>query len=246
MAQGNAGGHSGAMLWRYRGLAGELVLRAWPILGLSRAQLENIHEWLFLTAETGLTPVPLRDRSGRSLQEFEGTFWEITPWLRGTASAAIPPSVERLEAALGGMAAVHARLESKSTVGFSPGLRLRSQEVTNLISGGFDTIEAAIGQKLGSSTLARPARQWLALARAVAPALEVALRPWSRAVFRLQPCLRDARPEHFLFEENRLSGIVDFGAMGVDCVSGDLARLLGDWLDGDKALREVLSRPTSA
>jgi Ser/Thr protein kinase RdoA (MazF antagonist) len=238
VARGNAGGHSGAMLWRYRGLAGELVLRSWPAHGLSRAQLENIHEWLFLTTATGLTPVPLRDSSGRSLQEFEGTFWEITPWLRGTADAAIPPSPERLEGAISGLAAVHTRLQSKSCVGLSPGLRLRSQEVMNLMSGGFDTIEAAIGQKLGSrSALASPARQWLALARAVAPALELALRPWSTKTFRVQPCLRDARPEHFLFDENRLAGIVDFGAMGVDCVAGDLARLLGDWLDGDRALR---------
>jgi Ser/Thr protein kinase RdoA (MazF antagonist) len=53
----------------------------------------------------------------------------------------------------------------------------------------------------------------------------------------LQPCLRDARPEHFLFEGDRLSGLVDFGAMGVDCVAGDLARLMTEWLDGDSEAR---------
>ena len=53
----------------------------------------------------------------------------------------------------------------------------------------------------------------------------------------LQPCLRDARPEHFLFEGDRVSGLVNFGAMGVDCVAGDLARLIGEWLDGDPTAR---------
>ena len=55
----------------------------------------------------------------------------------------------------------------------------------------------------------------------------------------LQPCLRDARPEHFLFEDDRVSGLVNFGAMGVDCVAGDLARLMGEWLNGDSAARAL-------
>ena len=60
----------------------------------------------------------------------------------------------------------------------------------------------------------------------------------STCVVRIQPCLRDARPEHFLFEADRLSGLVDFGAMGVDSVAGDLARLMGEWLDGDLVASE--------
>ena len=81
--------------------------------------------------------------------------------------------------------------------------------------------------------LAVAGRQWLALARSVAPVLHEILRKASKSVLFLQPCLRDARPEHFLFEQDRLSGIVDFGAMGMECVAGDLARLIGDWLGGD-------------
>ena len=66
------------------------------------------------------------------------------------------------------------------------------------------------------------------------------LEPLGRAssqVIRVQPSLRDARPEHFLFEGERLSGLVDFGAMGVESVAADLARLIGEWLDGDPAAR---------
>ena len=59
----------------------------------------------------------------------------------------------------------------------------------------------------------------------------------SRGAFDVQPALRDARPEHFLFEDDRLSGLVDFGAMGVESVAADLARLIGEWLDGDRAAR---------
>ena len=59
----------------------------------------------------------------------------------------------------------------------------------------------------------------------------------SALVSCLQPCLRDARAEHFLFEGEQLTGLVDFGAMGVDSVAGDLARLIGEWLDGDTRAR---------
>ena len=66
------------------------------------------------------------------------------------------------------------------------------------------------------------------------------LDPLEQAAARIvpvQPCLRDARPEHFLFEGDRLSGLVDYGAMGVDSVAADLARLLGEWTCGDLAAR---------
>ena len=81
------------------------------------------------------------------------------------------------------------------------------------------------------------ATRWLGLARAIAPHLLGPLRDAAGRVVSLQPCLRDARPEHFLFEGDRVSGLVDFGAMGVDCVVGDLARLMGEWLAGDRSAR---------
>src|SRR6185437_2387218 len=52
-----------------------------------------------------------------------------------------------------------------------------------------------------------------------------------------QPCLRDVRPDHLLFTGERLTGLVDYGAMGVDTVAVDLARLMAEWLGRDRALR---------
>ncbi len=74
--------------------------------------------------------------------------------------------------------------------------------------------------------------------RPAAPRL--ALKP------RLQPCLRDARPDHFLFEGDRLTGLIDFGAMGLEAVSADLARLLSEWVGPDLLARaEALDTYTS-
>ena len=43
----------------------------------------------------------------------------------------------------------------------------------------------------------------------------------------LQPCIRDVWPDHILFQENRVTGLIDFGSLGIDNVSCDVARLLG-------------------
>jgi len=51
--------------------------------------------------------------------------------------------------------------------------------------------------------------------------------------------LRDVRPEHFLFEADRLSGLIDFGAMGIESVAADLARLIGEWFPDDHVLRAL-------
>ena len=56
---------------------------------------------------------------------------------------------------------------------------------------------------------------------------------------RLQPCLRDPRGEHFLFTGERLTGLVDYGAIDLDCVAIDLARVLSDWLESDRAARAL-------
>ena len=236
-ALGGAGGYSGARLWRYRAPRGLLVLRAWPSDGPGRARLEKIHRWLFLTSPTGLTPVPLRDNSDRSIQEFQGILWELTPWLPGKADPAHPPELGHLQAAFAGLAALHERLSCESSSSISPGLAQRRDTVDHLIRGGFDTIETAVAANPASADQAAAASKWLSLARSLAPTLSEVLRKAAGSVRDLQPCLRDARPEHFLFEHDRLSGIVDFGAMGIDCVAADLARLIGDWLDGDPAAR---------
>jgi homoserine kinase type II len=149
-----------------------------------------------------------------------------------------------VRSAFAALAAFHQRLAGEQREGVSPGLGQRYEAVAQLVRGGIDLLEQAIGRAGGSSesTCGQAAKRWGELARAVAPRLLDPLREAAGRVAPLQPCLRDARPDHFLFEGDRLSGLVDFGAMGVDCVAGDLARLIGEWLDGDPTARaEALS-----
>ena len=69
----------------------QLVLRAVAASRSGTRPIEQVHRWLFATAELGFVPVPIRDRAGQSLQEWHGTLWEITPWLAGVADPSRPP-----------------------------------------------------------------------------------------------------------------------------------------------------------
>ncbi len=51
----------------------------------------------------------------------------------------------------------------------------------------------------------------------------------------IQPCIRDIWHEHVLFQQDEISGIVDFGAARPDTVATDISRLLGS-LVADKTV----------
>jgi homoserine kinase type II len=213
-------------------------LRAWPTDGPARDQLERVHGWLFKLADLGFIPVPIRDRAGQSLQDLENRLWEIAPWLSGSPDSAHPPDPVHFRKSFEGLAALHQKLECERIEGVSPGLRQRLDTVWHLVQGGFDSLEAALAESSDfGDAHAGPAHRWLNRARKVAPRLIEPLARASALIVALQPCLRDARPEHFLFEGDRLSGVVDFGAMAVESVTADLARLLGEWLDQDARSR---------
>ena len=232
---GGAGGLSGARLWRYLSAQGPLVLRAWPPDGPRREHIEKVHRWLLMTADLGFIPVPIRDQQGRTIEEYNGRLWEITPWMAGAADLTQPPSSARVRRAFKGLAAFHQRLAEERIEGLSPGLRQRFESVKQLELGGFDTLARAIERRRrGNLSNCDAAMLWIRLAQTVAPEVQEPLRQASSRTVMLQPCLRDARPEHFLFEGDQLSGLVDFGAMVVDSVVSDLARLMGEWLDDDK------------
>ena len=63
---------------------------------------------------------------------------------------------------------------------------------------------------------------------AFAARVAAALRPWAARPVPLQLCLRDVWHDHVLFTGNRVTGIIDYGAVGIDHPAVDLARLLGD------------------
>src|SRR5947209_4161414 len=83
---GNAGGFSGARLWRVTGGEDFFCLRAWPPSADAR-HLEEIHRLMGAARAAGLAFVPavFPAADGRSWVADAGRLWELTAWMPGRA-----------------------------------------------------------------------------------------------------------------------------------------------------------------
>ncbi len=178
---GNAGGRSGAHLWRYESDAGAVAARAWPPARPGRAALERVHGWLAEAAGLAFIPVPYPALDGRTLLEADGRLWEVAPWMPGEADSGRPPAPARLHAGFVALGQLHRRWERHRVIGRSRGLAVRAREIDALLEGGFDDLQRAVPSEREGDSRTRLAGEWLALARELAPRLSGTARlPGSR------------------------------------------------------------------
>jgi Ser/Thr protein kinase RdoA (MazF antagonist) len=232
---GNAGGFSGSKLWRFASPRGDLVLRAWPIDGPG-ADLYRIHTWIIQAASLPFVPAPIAAADGRTVQEAGGRVWDLSPWMPGVADLDRPPTSHRIRSAFAGLARFHAQF-GQGRRATSPGLATRLTDVWRWIGGDFDAVRARL-QPVGADPRSDLTRLWIDRASRKARGLADLLYAEGHSLVPIQPCLRDTRPDHFLFEGDRLTGLIDFGAMGMDTVAGDLARLLGESIGTNPTARD--------
>jgi homoserine kinase type II len=64
--------------------------------------------------------------------------------------------------------------------------------------------------------------------------LAAAIDPLVTEVFPIQPVIRDCWHDHILFSGDEVTGLVDFGAMQMDNVALDLARVLGSLIGNER------------
>jgi len=254
---GGAGGFSGARFWRIHAAGITCCLRRWPAEHPSPVRLAFIHDVLRHVFQRGVSvvPVPVPADDGNSFAVVDGHLWELTPWLPGKADYRDDPSPARLQAALRTLARFHVAAATfpagEPNVAPSPGLRQRLEIIQRWLSGDCDRLATRITSG-DWPALAERARRLLPLFRDLAPAVQRRLAEAAPVPLPGQPVLRDIWHDHVLFEGARVSGIVDFGAMRIDTVAGDVARLLGSLaLDDENVWRAGLAayestRPLSA
>jgi Ser/Thr protein kinase RdoA (MazF antagonist) len=275
---GAAGGMSGAQFWRItvarespvvRGSPDPaprmLCLRRWPAEHPSTERLKFIHAFLQHAARNGITfvPVPITAKAGQSfVNDITGRLWQLEPWMPGTADYERAPRVEKLRAAMMALAQLHVatrefepnaattgggeRAASISTKQSAVAHRLA--QLRELSTQGKSVLSCAINKDIWPE-LAPVASEFIArLSRAVPPAIAM-LESLADARLTLQPCLRDVWHDHILFTGDEVTGIIDFGAVGIDTPATDIARLLGSvvaddahgWETGLEAYRAVRS-----
>jgi homoserine kinase type II len=230
---GNRGGFSGARLWRGRSSSGEpLCLRAWPI-ATTPDQLARIHRSLRAAAGLLFVPRVRADRTGAAWVEHSGRLWDLTDWMPGRADFWSSPTPGRLTAACHALAELHrAWTPPTSARSPCPAVRRRLRAVHD-----WQRLVAA-GWRPDFTSDDDPVSPWAARTwrhvTAAAPHLPALLAPWADRLVAVQPCLCDVWHDHVLFEGDRVTGLVDYGAVKVDHVAVDLARLLGSLVGGDR------------
>ena len=208
---GNAGGLSGSKLWKF--VANdkiELILRAWPSDQAVISRVEKVHSLLKHVDIFTCIPRVRQVRDGLSVIQSQGRCWDLSTWMTGNPANLSVPSDIQVVTALETLAHLHERL-SGLDAGFaaSPGLIRRYDELNKLHHGDWDVLRQAVASS--------PLRIERELALEVLAMVRRFLKPMtSNALFEglsLHPCIRDARPEHFLFDPtDRLTGLIDFCA----------------------------------
>ena len=256
---GSAGGFSGARFWRIVTPAGRFCLRRWPAGHPSPERLRFIHAALLRAQAAGLdfVPAPLSTDQGHTFVRRDGALWELTAWLPGEADYVQRPGGARLAAAMKALARFHlavADAAGADRVGPSRGIAERLERLRWFRGEAAARIRRELDRTAAGSVLGETLREHgpTIVERFVSRADEIEreLVDMVELIFPQQPSIRDVWHAHVLYTGDRVTGLVDYGAMRIESVAGDVARLLGsmttesnNWTIGMDAYESV--RPLS-
>ena len=212
---------------------------------VDRERLAGLHRLVAHVHHRGVPQmaVPLAASDGNTFFETQGCFWQLEPWMPGSADFIARPSEQRLRAALACLARWHVAAASfvvrphespwffVSPRARSPGLKERAFQIERWRSAECALLRARL-PALAWQEFEQPALAVLDAFPRVAPRVAASLKIGIEADVPLQPCLRDIWHDHVLFTGEAVTGLIDPHAARTDSVAADLARLL-DTLAGD-------------
>lgn len=225
--------------------AGRFVLKPFAP-HVTRERAEWVHGLMRHARAAGIPEVPevLTAAAGGSVMEdVDGRLWELVQFVEGQPLAS--PTPARAAAALDAVARLHGALRSLPGVapdhGRSPGVERRIQQARDLLA---RPLSRYCSIRLGSCDEPSGAADLSAHVRAACREADhllasplghrslAALATARIGAVQRQAVVRDIWSDHVLFDPtapNRVAGLVDFHAAGIDTPLTDIARLLGSW-----------------
>lgn len=230
-----ARGMSGAKLWQVSRLHDDtFCLRRWPKIHPNVEQLVAIHGLIKHLPHNGISFVPL-PRCTLTQQMFvnvKGHLWELASWLPGETLGYT--STAQMTAAMKALAQLHLAMASLQPWQYAPapGLEKRLDILRGLRNGQLTHLDRTV-RGADSSALREIALTMLTDIQDVLLSTLSALEKSASEALPLQWCLCDVHLGNLLFTEDRVTGVVDFGAAAIDSVAGDIARLVGSMAGDD-------------
>ena len=251
---GEGSSFSGAGLWRAEHDGRVYVLRRWPKAATKGCHVTRICWLQRHLAEAGqpvASPLPLLEHP-ESLDftkisvDRDVANWTLTPWLPGAADYWISPRPTKLKAALRTLAEIHLAAASYpvgdraglARTDRSPALVRRADRLESLKSAEWAELNYHLAKTPPTVERATAFEALELVQRSLGRLWHESLR-WCDEPLPLQWVIRDVWHDHVLFTEDKVTGVIDFGAAAVDSPAGDVARLLGSLVGDDEAAWRV-------
>lgn len=241
-------GFSGAWIARVETGGKRYSLRRWPRHCPEPDRLQGLHRLLEWTWNAGVEQiaVPLQTGDGATLLSADNHWWQLEPWMPGTADFQRDPNRERLRASMHVLARWHIAARTflpraserhwfySMSEAASPGLNERCQSLRQYLESGESKFRNELGFHPDPVQQAALRQIWMHF-KSCAPGTLERLESLRAATVPIQPCLRDVWHDHLLFTGNELTGLIDPGACRSENVTTDLARLLGSLVGDDRS-----------
>ena len=242
-ALGSAGGFSGAEFWKITVGASKYCVRRWPNSKPTRSQADVIYPTLKYVRRHSDLPLafPIQTVHGESMCRADNAHWELSRWMPGEPIVETEINDDQLRAAARALAEFHNTTSSLSQQQrMSPAVDFRCNMIDRLWATQFEQLQGT--QDTSGVVDSGVKKNLLDQFRYQAHALRQQLE-WVRSVPVLQiPIFGDIWSDHVLFNNDEVSGIVDFGAMKIESPCLDIARLFGSYADySSEALRRGIS-----
>lgn len=249
-AIGQGSSFSGAGLWRVEHGERIYVLRRWSPMDGNGRGIERI-SWLQRhLADAGLPvagSLPLMASNETLVLTQMGLAgrdesWTLSPWLPGAADYWFTPRPAKLKAALRTLAEIHLAAASypvgdqagRARTDRSPALVKRADRLEGLKSAEWAELNYHLAKTPPTAEREAAFEALELIHRSLGRIWYESLR-WCDEPLPLQWVIRDVWHDHVLFTEDKVTGVIDFGAAAVDSPAGDVARLLGSLVGDDEA-----------
>lgn len=233
-----AEGLSSSQVWQVQLPNTTLCLKAWPTTAITSQRLTELHQFQCeLSASLFFIAKIERTMEGATFLKTQDHLWELSSWLPGAPVSALTVTLELGQAAIKAVARMHATSHSwKCQYGSSTSV---AQRIEILQRYQVRTTELKLSVERADEPLRTLASHTLKHFHSLSSRVEAELNRLTIPT-ELFWVIRDLHIEHVLFENGKVTGIIDFGAARMDEPLVDLVRLLGSFWPMDRRKRHEM------